>query len=177
MSLNVFVSVDMEGITGIVHRDMLGSDQREYDRGRRLMTADANAAIEGLVKPGHHGTTFGGNPVACRLGLAVLDEIEEANLLDRVNEIGSWFKSQLLALQSRNASIVDIRGEGFMWGIELDGPAKPVVAELLNKGFVCGTARDNVIRLLPPYVTPKKAFAEFIDALEQVLAIVKEKAA
>ncbi|HEX3724416.1 MAG TPA: M55 family metallopeptidase [Nitrolancea sp.] len=50
--MNVYVSVDMEGITGIVHRDMLGSDQREYDRGRRLMTADANAAIEGLVQAG-----------------------------------------------------------------------------------------------------------------------------
>ncbi len=50
--MNVYVSVDMEGITGIVHRDMLGSDQREYDRGRRLMTADANAAIEGLAQAG-----------------------------------------------------------------------------------------------------------------------------
>jgi acetylornithine/N-succinyldiaminopimelate aminotransferase len=135
------------------------------------------AAIEGLVKPGHHGTTFGGNPVACRLGLAVLDEIEESALLDRVNEIGGWLNKQFRALQSRNASIVDVRGTGFMWGIELDGPAKPVVAELLSKGFVVGTARDNVIRLLPPYVTPKKAFVELIDALEQVLATVKEKAA
>ena len=135
------------------------------------------AAIEGLVKPGHHGTTFGGNPVACRLGLAVLDEIEESALLDRVNEIGGWLNTQFHALQSRNASIVDVRGAGFMWGIELDGPAKPVVAELLNKGFVVGTARDNVIRLLPPYITPKKAFVEFIEALEQVLATVKEKAA
>jgi predicted acetylornithine/succinylornithine family transaminase len=127
------------------------------------------AAIEGVVKPGHHGTTFGGNPVACRLGLAVLDEIEESNLLDRITSIGNWFNTQLLLLQSRNRSIVEIRGQGFMWGIELDGPAKPVVAELLAKGFVCGTARDNVIRLLPPYVTPKKAFAEFIDALEAAL--------
>jgi acetylornithine/N-succinyldiaminopimelate aminotransferase len=135
------------------------------------------AAIEGLVKPGHHGTTFGGNPVACRLGLAVLDEIEESALLDRVNEIGGWLNKQFRALQSRSASIVDVRGTGFMWGIELDGPAKPVVAELLSKGFVVGTARDNVIRLLPPYVTPKKAFVELIDALEQVLATVKEKAA
>ena len=50
--MNVYMSVDMEGITGIVHRDMLGSDQREYDRGRRLMTADANAAVEGLVQAG-----------------------------------------------------------------------------------------------------------------------------
>jgi acetylornithine aminotransferase/acetylornithine/N-succinyldiaminopimelate aminotransferase len=127
------------------------------------------AAIEGLVKPGHHGTTFGGNPVACRLGLAVLDEIEESHLLDRVTTIGDWFRTQLLALQSRSTAIVDVRGQGFMWGIELDGPAKPVVAELLAKGFVCGTARDNVIRLLPPYITPKKAFAEFIDALETAL--------
>ena len=127
------------------------------------------AAIEGVVKPGHHGTTFGGNPVACRLGLAVLDEIEESSLLDRVAGIGNWFNTQLLLLQSRNKSIVDVRGQGFMWGIELDGPAKPVVAELLAKGFICGTARDNVIRLLPPYVTPKKAFVEFIDALEAAL--------
>ncbi len=135
------------------------------------------AAIEGIVKPGHHGTTFGGNPVSCRLGLAVLDEIDESGLLARVSEIGTWFGKQLKALQSRNASIVDVRGLGFMWGIELDGPAKPVVAELLAKGFVVGSARDNVIRLLPPYITPKKAFVEFIEALEHVLAIVKEKAA
>lgn len=134
------------------------------------------AAIEGLVKPGHHGTTFGGNPVACRLGLAVLDEIEEAGLLARVADVGCWFETQLKGLQSRNGAIVDIRGSGFMWGIELDRPAKAVVAELLTKGFVAGTARDNVIRLLPPYVTPKKAFAEFIEALEQVLGVqVKEQ--
>ena len=66
---------------------------------------------------------------------------------------------------------------GLMWGIELDRPAKPVLAELMARGFVAGSARDNVIRLLPPYITPKKAFAEFIEALEAVLATVKEKAA
>ena len=63
------------------------------------------------------------------------------------------------------------------WGIELDGPAAPIVAELRARGFIAGSARDNVIRLLPPYVTPKKAFVEFIAALEAVLATVKEKAA
>src|SRR5439155_16565059 len=80
-------------------------------------------AIEGLVKPGHHGTTFGGNPVTCRLGLAVLDEIEESKLLERVNTLGAWFGTQLAKLRNRNASIVEVRGSGFMWGIELDGPA------------------------------------------------------
>jgi acetylornithine/N-succinyldiaminopimelate aminotransferase len=134
-------------------------------------------AIEGLVKPGHHGTTFGGNPVACRLGLAVLDEIEQSSLLEKVQSTGGWFGTQLRKLKMRMPSIVEVRGSGMMWGIELDGPAKPIAAELLARGFVVGTARDNVIRLLPPYITPKKAFVEFIAALEKVLESAKEKAA
>jgi predicted acetylornithine/succinylornithine family transaminase len=136
-------------------------------------------AIDGLVKPGHHGTTFGGNPVACRLGLAVLEEIEAASLLQKVTALGEWFGGQLSALQSRMSSIVEVRGIGMMWGIELDRPAKPVLAELLAKGFVVGSARDNVIRLLPPYIVPKKALSEFIATLESVLASTtsKEKAA
>src|SRR5213075_1353211 len=126
-------------------------------------------AIEGVVKPGHHGTTFGGNPVACRLGLAVLDEIEKSALLARVTEQGRWFGEQLRALQARVPSIVDVRGSGFMWGIEFNRPAKSIAQELLAKGFVVGTARENVLRLLPPYVTPKRAFTEFLVALEQML--------
>jgi predicted acetylornithine/succinylornithine family transaminase len=139
-----------------------------------VITGDA---IEGLVKPGHHGTTFGGNPIACRLGLVVIDEIKRSGLLARVNETGEWFAAQLRDLQSKSPSIVDIRGCGFMWGIELDRKASPVQKELLAKGFVVGTARDNVIRLLPPYVTPKKAFVEFINALSEVLGATQEKAA
>ena len=127
-------------------------------------------ALEGLVKPGHHGTTFGGNPLACRLGLAVLDEIEKAALLPRVDAYGEWFGRQLRSLQAKMPAIVDVRGMGMMWGIELDRAAKPVVAALLQQGFIVGTARDNVLRLLPPYVTPKKAFTEFLVALEAILA-------
>src|SRR5204863_3253525 len=66
-------------------------------------------AIEGAVKPGHHGTTFGGNPVACRLGLAVLEEIEKAALLGRVAEQGQWLGGQLRALQARVPSLVEVR--------------------------------------------------------------------
>ena len=139
-----------------------------------VLTGDA---IEGVVKPGHHGTTFGGNPVACRMGLAVLDEIEKSALLDRVTQQGQWFGKQLRALQARVPSIVEIRGAGFMWGIEFNRPAKSIAQELLAKGFVVGTARENVLRLLPPYVTPKKAFVEFIAALESLLSAEKEKAA
>ncbi|HEX9160723.1 MAG TPA: acetylornithine/succinylornithine family transaminase [Thermoanaerobaculia bacterium] len=127
-------------------------------------------AIEGVVKPGHHGTTFGGNPIACKLGIAVLEEINSSKLLQRVQEMGAWFGAELQSLKKRTPAIVDVRGAGMMWGIELDRPAAPVAKELLAKGFVVGTARDNVLRLLPPYITPKNAFVEFITTLEHVLA-------
>jgi len=140
-----------------------------------VLTGDV---IEGLVKPGHHGTTFGGNPVACRLGNAVLDELKAGALVERVDAYGHWFKKQLQALQAKTPAIVEIRGMGMMWGLELDRPAGAVARELLSKGFVVGTARDRVLRLLPPYIVPKKALTEFISALEQTLAAAsQEKAA
>jgi predicted acetylornithine/succinylornithine family transaminase len=132
-------------------------------------------AIEGLVKPGHHGTTFGGNPIACRLGVIVLDEIKRSALVNRAAAYGEWLAREFESLKAKHASIVDVRGGGFMWGIELDRAASPVQKELLEKGFVVGTARTNVIRLLPPYITPKKAFIEFINALDAILAPVEDR--
>ena len=134
-------------------------------------------ALDGVVKPGHHGTTFGGNPIACRLGLAVLHEIRKSALLDRVNKEGKWLGEQLASLKSEVPGIVDVRGAGFMWGIELDRKASPVAREMLDKGFVVGTARDNVLRLLPPYITPRKAFVEFLNTLKEILAAAAVKAA
>lgn len=129
------------------------------------------AALEGVVKPGHHGTTFGGNPIACRLGAIVLEETEK--LLPQINALGEWFGGELKKL----SNVVDVRGSGLMWGIELDRPASPVARELLDHGFVVGTAREKVLRLLPPYIVPKKALVEFIDTLTLVLSGSKEKAA
>jgi len=126
--------------------------------------------LDRVIKPGQHGTTFGGNPLACRLGLAVLEEIADANLLGRIEQLGAWFGQELKSLQRRNSAIADVRGLGLMWGIELDRPAAPVATALLDKGFVVGTARERVLRLLPPYIVPKKALSEFITALEQTLA-------
>lgn len=134
-------------------------------------------AIEGVVKPGHHGTTFGGNPIACRLGAAVLDEINASKLLERVAEVGAWFEKQLNELRLITPGIAEIRGAGMMWGVELDQPAGPIAKELLAKGFVVGTARDKVLRLLPPYNVPKKALAEFVKVLGETLNVAKAKAA
>jgi acetylornithine/N-succinyldiaminopimelate aminotransferase len=122
------------------------------------------AALEGVVKPGHHGTTFGGNPVACRLGAIVLEETEK--LLPQINSLGAWFGKELAKLPN----VVEVRGSGLMWGIELDRPASPVARELLEQGFVVGTAREKVLRLLPPYIVPKKALMEFIETLTVILS-------
>ena len=122
------------------------------------------------MKPGHHGTTFGGNPVACRLGAVVVEETER--LLPQINTLGAWFGAEL-----RRRNFGEVRGSGLMWGIELDRPATAVARELLEHGFVVGTAREKVLRLLPPYIVPKKALIEFMDALTLVLTGHKEKAA
>jgi acetylornithine aminotransferase/acetylornithine/N-succinyldiaminopimelate aminotransferase len=124
--------------------------------------------VEDIVKPGHHGTTFGGNPVACRLGVALLAAIEAERLLPKIDAIGEWFGGELAQLVGKHG-IVEVRGMGLMWGIELDRPATPVMKALLAEGFVVGTAREKVIRLLPPYIVPKKALQEFMKALVKVL--------
>jgi acetylornithine/N-succinyldiaminopimelate aminotransferase len=138
--------------------------------------------INALVKPGMHGTTFGGNPVACRLGLETINEIVEAGLLAKIRETGEWFGKKLKSAKRRSkAAIVDVRGRGLMWGVELDRDAAEVQRKLLGKGFVVGTSRTNVLRLLPPYVIPRPALARFIKALEEILRepvqTVKEKSA
>jgi predicted acetylornithine/succinylornithine family transaminase len=127
------------------------------------------APFDDLLAPGQHGSTFGGNPLACALGLALLDEIEEARLLSRVSSLGVWLGAKLEALRRRVPAITAVRGCGLMWGIELDREAAPVAGRLLSSGFVVGTARKSVLRLLPPYVVPRSALSLFVRALEDAL--------
>jgi acetylornithine/N-succinyldiaminopimelate aminotransferase len=122
-----------------------------------------------VLAPGQHGSTFGGNPIACALGLALLDEIEEGRLLDRVAAMGEWLGAKLTALARRTPAVLAVRGRGLMWGIELDREAGPVARRLLSEGFVVGTARRSVLRLLPPYVVPRSALADLIRVLDAIL--------
>jgi predicted acetylornithine/succinylornithine family transaminase len=127
------------------------------------------AHLATVLAPGDHGSTFGGNPLACRLGLEVMEALEIDGLLARVAALGPWLERGLEALRRRRPAIREVRGRGLMWGLDLDRDAAPVARALLARGFVVGTARGHVLRLLPPYVVPRAALAAFIHELDTVL--------
>jgi acetylornithine aminotransferase/acetylornithine/N-succinyldiaminopimelate aminotransferase len=118
------------------------------------------------VKPGEHGTTFGGGPLACAAVAATLDAIREEHLLDKARELEAYCKEKL-----KLPGVVEVRGSGVWIGVVLDRPAKPVAAALLERRFLVGTASDPaVLRLCPPAVTPKYAVDALADALKEILA-------
>jgi acetylornithine/N-succinyldiaminopimelate aminotransferase len=126
-----------------------------------LVAEDATGAFE----PGDHGSTFGGNPVACAAACAVLDTIDEA-LLESVRENGARLLAGLAALPG----LVEARGAGLLVGAELAGPAQPVVDAALAAGLVCLTSGANVVRLAPPLVVALEHVDQALAILAEVLA-------
>ncbi len=118
--------------------------------------------------PGDHGSTFGGNPLACAAGLYVTSKIDAA-MLDHVRALGVYLKEQLCAVNSDQ--VCDVRGEGLMVGMQLKAgkDAHDVVSQMLRKGFVIGSAGGNTLRFVPPYVIAKEQIDALKDALESVL--------
>lgn len=105
-----------------------------------------------LFQPGNHGTTFGGNPLACAAGLAVLDTLEQENLAERAEELGLRMVTALELALGDQEYISDIRGQGLLLGIELDRPCGELVARALERGLLINVTAGNTIRLLPPLV-------------------------
>ncbi|HMP77541.1 MAG TPA: acetylornithine transaminase [Kiritimatiellia bacterium] len=106
--------------------------------------------VSEVFQPGHHASTFGGNPVACAAALAVIDIIEKERLLDNVVRVGELMQNELRALCAEYPWMVEVRGRGLMLGLVLDHPAKNFEKALLAKGLIAIATADNVIRMLPP---------------------------
>jgi acetylornithine aminotransferase/acetylornithine/N-succinyldiaminopimelate aminotransferase len=121
--------------------------------------------------PGMHGTTFGGNPLASAVAIAVIDEIRNTHLLDHVTEVGTYFLNSLRDLAKKHPSITDVRGIGLMLGIELDSEplAKQVAAELLANRILVNRTSETVIRFLPPYILERQHVDTAIAALGVIL--------
>jgi len=118
-----------------------------------------------VFQPGNHGSTFGGNPLACRAALATLAAIEEEGLCGKAEETGNWLR-QALSEQFRGVQgVVTVRNAGMMVGIELDRPCGDMVKQALAAGLLINVTADKVIRLLPPLVMTQAEAQQLVDIL------------
>ncbi len=120
---------------------------------------------------GDHGTTFGGNPLACAAALATIDAIEKENILDNVSKMSTLLKQELTELNI--PSIKEIKGLGLMLGIEFEFDTKDLVSELLNNGIVTNSTAGNVLRLVPPLIIQENHIKQFIKQLYESLKNLK----
>jgi acetylornithine/N-succinyldiaminopimelate aminotransferase len=129
--------------------------------------------VSRVMHAGMHGTTFGGGPLACAVGIAVIDTIEKDGLLARATEVGNYFQARLHDLAKRHDTIVDVRGKGLMIAAELDSAelAKLTVAEMLKRHILINCTSDTVLRFLPPYILERSHVDSAIAALDEIFTV------
>ncbi|MEW5552863.1 ornithine--oxo-acid transaminase [Peribacillus frigoritolerans] len=128
----------------------------------------ANREILGVFNPGSHGSTFGGNPLACAVSIASLEVLEEEKLAERSLELGQYFMDSLKEI--KNPMIKDIRGRGLFIGVELTEAARPYCEQLKEEKLLCKETHDTVIRFAPPLVITKEDLDWAIERIKKVLS-------
>lgn len=129
----------------------------------------ANQDILGVFEPGSHGSTFGGNPLACAVSMAALEVLTEEKLANRSLELGTYMIDELKKIT--NPIIKEVRGKGLLIGIELIEPARPYCEALMDKGLLCKETHVNVIRFAPPLIIDKKDLTWAIEQIKNVLQV------
>ena len=127
----------------------------------------ANKDILGVFNPGSHGSTFGGNPLACAVSIAALDVIVDEKLPERSNELGNYFQEELKKIN--NPIIKEVRGKGLFIGMELTELARPYCEKLMEKGLLCKETHDYVIRFAPPLIIEKEEIDWALERIREVL--------
>jgi len=136
----------------------------------------AKEEFANAISPGQHGTTFGGGPLACRVALEFLAIVEEEKLLENVSKVGAYLQQQLEGLVQKRAAATAVRGRGFIQGIQLEIPARPIVDAALAEGVLFNSTQDTVVRFLPPFLMEEKHIDKGIRVLKKLLG-KKRKAA
>src|SRR5699024_10106758 len=129
----------------------------------------ANEDILGVFEPGSHGSTFGGNPLACAVSTAALDVIIDEKLPERSHELGTYFVSELRKIN--NPVIKEVRGKGLFIGMELTESARLYCEALMEEGLLCKETHDNVIRFAPPLVIEKEDLDWAIEKINKVIGL------
>ena len=132
----------------------------------------ARGEVARAMQPGDHGTTFGGNPLACAAANVVLDTVPQAEFLEHIRQVGSYFKQQLSSLQEKFPALIsEVRGEGLILGAELsrDDIGRDIVNECLSEGIIINCTVGKVLRFIPPLIISEEQVDEVISALAKVL--------
>lgn len=126
--------------------------------------------VASALHAGDHGTTFGGNPLACAAANVVLDEVTKPGFLEHVAEMGEYMKSRLEKMQAKHPELIkEVRGKGLILGAELTQPGRDIVNACLAKGAIINCTAGNVLRFVPPLIVTKAHIDEVCDILESVL--------
>lgn len=129
----------------------------------------AKAEVAAAFEPGDHGSTFGGNPLACAAGLAMMHTLLEQQLCGHAAQVGEYLKHKLASL-SPSCGITEVRGTGLMLGLQLSQPVAGALRELLfHKGYLVGSVGTDTLRLLPPLILTPSQADDFVTALEKSL--------
>ncbi|HBA66096.1 MAG TPA: aspartate aminotransferase family protein [Methylococcaceae bacterium] len=128
-----------------------------------------------ILTPGTHGSTFGGNPLACSAALAVLNELNDGHLIEQAKTKGQMIASKLNELLVDNNKIVEIRHKGLMIGVELSVPCGDLVSQALSKGLLINVTNEKTIRLLPPLIIDAQQIERLVETLTAVIQEFTEK--
>jgi predicted acetylornithine/succinylornithine family transaminase len=128
--------------------------------------------VADAISFGDHGTTYGGNLLACRAALFVVGEIFEGGVGENVKRVGAHFEQRLRAIAAKHAIVKEVRGSGLMWGLELKRDAAPVVPAALAQGVIVNRTAETVVRLLPPLVITEADADEALGRLDAALGAV-----
>ncbi len=129
----------------------------------------ARGAASGVMKPGNHGSTFGGNPLACAAGLATVNTLVEGRFMARATELGERIRTGLASALEGCAHVKEIRGRGLMIGIELTVPSAPLVPQALEQGLIINATAERVVRLLPPLILTDEQADRIVEILAPLI--------
>ncbi len=121
-----------------------------------------------ILGAGSHGSTFGGNPVACAAGLVVMKHVADADFLGHVQEMGDLIRARFNEMAGRFGFVEEVRGRGLIVGVKLSVPCKDVVAEAFEKGLLVNCTQESVLRLLPPLIISEKEVEEMFEILNSI---------
>ncbi|MFI4955877.1 MAG: aspartate aminotransferase family protein [Gammaproteobacteria bacterium] len=124
-----------------------------------------------LFEPGNHGSTFGGNPLSCRVALTVLDTLIKNKIIERVPEVSDYFFKRLREALAGNPHVKDIRGQGLLIGIEMDAPARPLLYKGLEEGILFSVTAETVVRLAPALIFTKEDVDYFVERFARILSM------